>query len=892
MELNWEEYLKQYDLIYDMPARVWQDGMALGNGSLAALEYEPFHPEWVINKNDVWDYRHPQFKRHSMDEMRRIVAEGKDHREEMNKENLETAGDHTTPGFGASPCPKTCGQLRIRFGFDSIYAPAHRISKRLSLHEGTLYANLDKHLSHPRIASFVCAERDVMVVQVRDVSAMTAFHNKIDLFRMPDAQMPDCVRGAEQDTIWIDQPFHDGFRYVMMARVVPTGGSDYGDFFRKTVDEKWWWVVEPSKTVESRLEGQYAVASVGGDFDIYLTVVTSLEHDDPMAAARERLAEAIAKGSAVLHEEHKRWWADFWPKSYVGFNDSLLEQLWYASLYNLATVLRGTPVGALCGLWYGPMDTPSQILPWMGSYTNDYNMQLPVMPVFKANHPELADGSFRTLVKQLAGAKRNASEMYGLPGAFFPLATDPTGLDVTNGPYRFCQGSGPYWSVFLWWHYLYTGDKNYLASVSYPIMREVATFFTEYLRWHEDEGLYHLEISQNPELMYTKYPDPIDTLSLLKYTLKATVKAAEILGTDVELVDKCNHVLGHYPAYPTHEGEIVPLKGLPKNHINHIRTLSALFPCGEFDPEIAPEWLDMCKVDVEKSDLWCRNYGCNSGWNAKGMTGLVYHIGVPACRLGMTDMAWEYLEALLKYNVKPNSMISHNSAILVNSPMSEKNIENIPDIEIYQDLVPDPLKAVEIMNGRLMESSSEALDCRDTLFPALEGPATYLLMIGEMLMQSQNDILCLFPALPEEQDASFVDLRAEGPTFISSQRLGGNVQFVRLRAEVDVTWRLKNPWPVGELWLCSSTDREPARVQAADYVDLTLKAGEEVVIAQSKENLAGVELIKPRTGEQARARLMTFDDGMLTWLGKPQPSMYYAALEKARGGVEDDTKIG
>ncbi len=81
-------------------------------------------------------------------------------------------------------------------------------------------------------------------------------------------------------------------------------------------------------------------------------------------------------------------------------------------------------------------------------------------------------------------------------------------------------------------------------------------------------------------------------------------------------------------------------------------------------------------------------------------------------------------------------------------------------------------------------------------------------------------------------------------------------------------------------------------MQAVDYVELTLKAGEEAIVAPSKENLAGTELIKPRTGEQAQARLMTFDDGMLTWLGKPQPSVYYAALEKARGGVENDTKAG
>ncbi len=876
MNIDWSKYLRQFDPVYEMQARVWQDGMALGNGSLGALAYEPFHPEWVINKTDVWDYRHPEFKRHTMAQMREIVAQDKNYLEEMNKENIS--------GLGLYSCPKSCGQLRIRFGLDSIYAPGHRISKWLSLHEGTLHTNLDKHLSHPRITSFISAEEDIMVAAVRDVSAMTAFHNMVDLYRVPDAQMPTCIKGAKGDSIWIDQPFHDGFRYVMMARIVPTGGSAYGDLFRETVQEKWWFTIEPSEAVESRIEGEYAVAPVAGDFDIYLTVVSSLDSDDPMSAARERLANAINKGTGRLAEEHRRWWAEFWTKSYVALHEPILEQLWYVSLYNLATVLRGTPVGGLCGLWFGPMDTPTQLLPWMGSYTNDYNMQLPVMPVFRANHPELADGSFKTLLQELPGAMKSARDLYELPGALFSNSADPTGEEITNGPYRFCQGAGPYWCVFMWWHYLYTKDTQYLREITYPIMREVATFFVSYIQWHEDENLYHLEISQNPELMYVKYPDPIDTLSFLKYTLKATIAASETLGVDEQLRDRCQHVLDHYPPYPTTDGEIVPLKGLPANHINHLRTLAALFPCGEFDPEIAPEWHEMCCRDLEKSEFWHRNYGCNSGWRARGYSGIVYHLGVPSCRLGLKEQAWDYFESLLKTNVKPNGLIGHNAAILANSELSERNIQQIPEKSIYHDMDPDPLHAPEILNGRLMESVTENLDCRDTIFPAFEGPATYLLMVEEMLLQSHNGIIRVFPALPDDKDASFVDLRAEGPTLVSAQRAGGEVVFVRVEALDDVNWRLKNPWSGKSVWTQSDRNGAPS-VQAGDYIELSLAAGESITVAALQENLCGLDKVVPRSGEDPQARLLTFDDGMLVWVGKPQPSRYYAALEAARRGV-------
>ena len=324
MKINWKKFLAQHDLVYEMQARVWQDGMALGNGSVSALAYEPFHPEWTINKNDVWDYRHPKFKRHSIAELRDLAAKGTDYVTEMKKENVS--------GMGLYPCPKTCGQLRIRFGKDSIYAPGHRISKRLSLHDATLHTHLDKHLSHPRVTSFICAEKNVLVIRVREVSAMTAFHNHVDLYRVPDAQMPPVQKGAKGDTIWLEQTFPDGFRYVLMARVVARGRAAYSELFKQTVQKKWWCAIEPSKKIESRLDGEYAVAPVCGDFDVLVTVVTSRDAKTPRAAARRALDEAARKGVDNLYAEHRRWWADFWTKSYVGFSDPVLEQLWYVSL--------------------------------------------------------------------------------------------------------------------------------------------------------------------------------------------------------------------------------------------------------------------------------------------------------------------------------------------------------------------------------------------------------------------------------------------------------------------------------------------------------------------------------------------------------------------------------
>ena len=873
--INWKEYLSQYDLIYKSPSRHWADGLPLGNGSLGALAYEAegFYPEWTINKNDVWDYRNPKYKRHDMEYIRKIASEDMNFAKEMQKENIPD------PQLDKLPSPKTCGQLRLCFGEEVYYAPGHKITKRLDLYQATLNSLLDKHLSHPRISSFICAEDNILVIRVREVSTMVAFRNRVEMFRLPDASMPNAEVYASEDTIWLEQQI-DKMKYVMMAKIVPKGGGNYKELFKQTVDKMWWYQIEPSMEIKAVINGQYAIAPVSGDFDVLLTVVTSLEAKEPVEAARKKLEDAAKTGSARLHDAHKEWWADFWGKSYVGLDDPVLEQLWYISNYNQASALRGVPVAGLCGLWFGQNHSPVQILPWKGCYTNDYNMQLPVMPTFRTNHPELAEATFQTLLNQLPEAKRNAHELYNLLGALYSVTTGPSGKDASSATYRFCHGGGPYWGVLLWWHYLYTKDLDFLKTVSYPIMREVAVFFSEYMVWHEDEQSYHLENSQNPELMYIKYFDPIDTLCLLKYTLSATIEASVIFNEDAVLREKCRHIIEHYPPYPSHENGFLPLKGLMPDHINHSRTLAGVFPTGEFDLETTPEWEELCLKEINSPnwDFFMKTYACNNGC-LEGWSGKVYHRGVPACRLGLKETAWKYLEDLIKTNLKPNGLISHNIAVLANSALSEQNISKIPEGQIYHDHGNEPVKLAEVTNGRVWEETTEDLECKEKMYPVLEGPAVYLLLVSEMLIQSHNGILRLFPGLPDSRDASFLDLRAEGPVLVSAERLDGEVRFIKIKALESVSWKILNPWKDKDYIYSSSN----GKIKSEKYLELNFSAGDEVILAGEEKNLkysAGISLNK----SEAQARKIEFDDGMLAWLGKPEQSAYYSALEKACQG--------
>ena len=70
-------------------------------------------------------------------------------------------------------------------------------------------------------------------------------------------------------------------------------------------------------------------------------------------------------------------------------------------------------------------------------------------------------------------------------------------------------------------------------------------------------------------------------------------------------------------------------------------------------------------------------------------------------------------------------------------------------------------------------------------------PAT----INEMLLQSHEGVLRLFPVWPKEQPARFGRLRACGAFLVSSELRDGQVQTLRIESEKGRPCVVDNPWP-------------------------------------------------------------------------------------------------
>ncbi len=69
------------------------------------------------------------------------------------------------------------------------------------------------------------------------------------------------------------------------------------------------------------------------------------------------------------------------------------------------------------------------------------------------------------------------------------------------------------------------------------------------------------------------------------------------------------------------------------------------------------------------------------------------------------------------------------------------------------------------------------------------------LAVNEMLMQSHEGIIRLFPDWPRNQNARFGDLRAVGAFLVSAEWRDGAVEGVRIRSEKGRACTVQNPWP-------------------------------------------------------------------------------------------------
>ena len=104
--------------------------------------------------------------------------------------------------------------------------------------------------------------------------------------------------------------------------------------------------------------------------------------------------------------------------------------------------------------------------------------------------------------------------------------------------------------------------------------------------------------------------------------------------------------------------------------------------------------------------------------------------------------------------------------------------------------------------------------------------------VNEMLLQSHEGVLRLFPCWPKDRDARFGTLRAYGAFLVSAELKGGHVQPVRITSEKGRDCTVLNPWPAKAIRLLR--DGKAPQTLRGPRLTFSTRQGEIVVLESAR----------------------------------------------------------
>ena len=462
-----------------------------------------------------------------------------------------------------------------------------------------------------------------------------------------------------------------------------------------------------------------------------ISVVTNFDADDYISKAFE-MVENCDYDEDKDRTEAK--WKNFFSASKVTLQDKEIEKFYNSSLYHLAGCMGNSefPPGL-----FGNFVT-DDFFPWAGDYHMNYNYEAPYYCIFSANHPELFDGYMAPVNDMRDEAKRMA-KMFGCKGYAFPVSFGPKALDVYSQ--ADCKEHGilflgqkshaAYACVIPIMHWFSTYDKKYALENYYDFVLNTAAFWEDYLV--KEKGEYVIKGDAAHEIPYYR---------------------------------------GEKFRYITHFGQVNTI-----NAINSLGLVKLLFNAVydmaqelDLNAEKYALWKDIIEnlsdfpTFIKKGKKCFRYSKFGIRWRDENTVGL-QHI-YPASQIGLSSD-----EKLLK--IAKNTYFINDRRLDDNGSNSYlpagARIGVDPDFLI--EGIHQNIKEFGLPN-RLFRHHGGGIEHLTTI------PAT----INEMLMQSHEGIIRLFPCWNKSVDASFENLRADGAFLVSAELKNEKVSSLKIKS--------------------------------------------------------------------------------------------------------------
>ena len=725
-----------FTLHYRKPAEKWEQALPIGNGRLGGMVFGGIQREQIqLNEETLWSGKrqvsdNPEAFKYLPQVRKLLVEKNYLGAQELAYAKLVCQGKGTAPG-GDYGCYQTLGDLTISFPQNG---PVSDYKRKLDLHEAiattTFYIGTTKFIREV----FVSAPDQVLVLHCACLER-NKINFSLELSRSESGKVqvdPKCqemiLSGQLQD--------EKGLKYMARLRMVAEGGT--------------------VSCTESGLQIRDADSAT-----IMIAAATDYQGKAYEAVTRQQINEASLKTYQKLKAAHIQDYQRYFNRVDLnlggatevnqlptderlmrlrqGGADPQLSALYFQyGRYLLISSSRACTLPAnLQGIWANQIQTP-----WNSDFHLNINLQMNYWPAEVANLAECHLPLFDLMNTLRDPGKTTAKVHYDAGGWVVHTATNIWGFTS--------PGEHPKWGLFpaaggwlchhLWEHYLFGKDREFLKR-AYPMMKESALFYLDYLVQEPEHGWLVTSPSSSPENSFkTKNGQtaavcmgPSMDQQIIFNLFSQVIAAAKILEVDTAFVAKLIDARARLaPPQIGKHGQLQEwledFEEFEPGH-RHISHLFGLYPGNQFSIHSSPKLAQAARRSLERR---LEHGGGHTGWSRAWIINFW-------ARLGEGEKAHEHLVKLLEKSTHPNLFDDH------------------PPFQI---------------DGNFGGTAA----------------------IAEMVLQSHEGEISLLPALPKAWSTGyFKGLRARGGIEIDLEWRNGKVATITLRTTESGSCLLRFP---------------------------------------------------------------------------------------------------
>jgi alpha-L-fucosidase 2 len=414
---------------------------------------------------------------------------------------------------------------------------------------------------------------------------------------------------------------------------------------------------------------------------LVLVAATNYRGGDPHAICQQQLAAAVPRGFDQIKSDHvadyQRYfrrvsidlgetkWAELptderLQATAAGADDPQLVALYFQyGRYLLISCSRpGCLASNLQGIWADGLVTP-----WNSDYHLNINTQMHYWPAEVCNLSECHEPFFDLIEALRPRARITAQQTYGCRGIVAHHTTDAwlfTSV-IGNAGYGMWPMGIAWSSRHFWEHYRFTGDQEFLRNRAFPVMKEAAEFFLDFLVEHPQTGQLVSGPSTSPENAF-QTPDGRSAHLTMGCSMDQEIvwelfthclQAAKILQIDDQFVQDVRSSRDRLamPKIDSH-GRLMewpePLEATEPGH-RHISHLYGLYPGQQFTLRGTPE---MAAAASQSLQHRLANGGGHTGWSRAWIINFWN-------RLEDGNRSYENVLALLRKSTYPNLFDKH-----------------------------------------------------------------------------------------------------------------------------------------------------------------------------------------------------------------------------------------